>query len=90
MSIKGNEAVASLLLLAALVVGCKFSKTLSSNSNSGNTNTVTSKTTTPPSEPNADGTISSGVGVEKEKPEAGKGNVQGKVFYNEQPAAGRK
>ena len=38
--------------------------------------------------PNADGTISSGVGVEKEKPEAGKGNVQGKVFYNQQPAAG--
>jgi hypothetical protein len=26
--------------------------------------------------------------VEKEKPEAGKGNVQGKVFYNEQPAEG--
>jgi hypothetical protein len=26
--------------------------------------------------------------VEKEKPAAGKANVQGKVFYNEQPAAG--
>ena len=88
MSIKGKEAVASLLLLAAVVVGCKFSKTLNSNSNSGNTNTATSKTTTPPAEPNADGTIPSRVGVEKEKPEAGKGNVQGKVFYNEQPAAG--
>ena len=88
VSIKGKEAVASLLLLAALVVGCKFSKTLNSNSNSGNTNTATSKTTTSPAEPNADGTISSGVGVEKERPEAGKGNVQGKVFYNEQPAAG--
>ena len=88
VSIKGKEAVASLLLMAALVIGCKFSKTLNSNSNSGNANTATSKTTTTPAEPNADGTISSGVGEEKEKPQAGKGNVQGKVFYNEQPAAG--
>jgi len=86
VSIKSKNAVASLLLLAALAVGCKFSKTLNSNSNSGNSNTPRSKTQ--PAEPNADGTISSGVGVEKEKPEAGKGNVQGKVFYNEQPAAG--
>ena len=86
VSIKGKNAVASLFLLAALAVGCKFSKTLNSNSNSGNSNTPTSKTQ--PAEPNADGTISSGVGVEKEKPEAGKGNVQGKVFFNEQPAAG--
>ena len=87
MSIKGKKALASLLLLAAVVVGCKFSKTLNSNK-PGNTNTTTTKTTTPPAEPNADGTISSGAGVEKEKSEAGKGNVQGKVFYNEQPAAG--
>ena len=32
--------------------------------------------------------LSSGTGVEKEKPAAGKGNVQGKAFYNEQPAEG--
>ncbi len=86
MSTKGKEAVATLLLLAALVVGCKFSKASNSNSNAGNSNT--SRLKTQPTEPNADGTISSGVGVEKEKPEAGKGNVQGKVFYNQQPAAG--
>lgn len=88
MLIKGKESVVSLLILAAVLVGCKSSKTLNSNSQSGNTNSATSKTTTPPAKPNADGTIASGVGEEKEKPEAGKGNVQGKVFYNEQPAAG--
>jgi hypothetical protein len=86
VSTKGKEVVVSVLLLAAVLVGCKFSKT--SNSNSANTNKATSKTTTPPAKPNADGTIASGVGEEKEKPEAGKGNVQGKVFYNQQPAAG--
>lgn len=85
MSIKGKEAGVSLLLLAAVLVGCKFSKTLNSNSQSGNTNKATSKTTPAP-KPNADGTTASGVGEEKEKPEGGKGNVQGKVFYNEQPA----
>jgi hypothetical protein len=31
--------------------------------------------------------ISSGTGTEKEKPATGKSNVQGKVFYNEKPAA---
>jgi hypothetical protein len=88
VSIKGKEVVLSVLLLAAVLVGCKFSKTSNSNSGSASTNKATSKTTTPDTKPNADGTIASGVGVEKEKPEAGKGNVQGKVFYNQQPAAG--
>jgi hypothetical protein len=88
VSIKRKEAVVSLWLLAVVLMGCKFSKTLNSNSESGNTNTATSKTSTTPAKPNADGTIASGVGEEKEKPEAGKGNVQGKVFYNGQPATG--
>jgi hypothetical protein len=37
---------------------------------------------------NEDGTLPSGTGEEKEKPAAGKGNVQGKAFFNEQPAVG--
>lgn len=36
----------------------------------------------------SDGTIPSGTGVEKEKPAAGKANVQGRVLFNEKPAAG--
>ncbi|MGB2752616.1 MAG: carboxypeptidase-like regulatory domain-containing protein [Pyrinomonadaceae bacterium] len=39
-------------------------------------------------QPNKDGTIPSGTGVEKEKPAAGKANVQGKAFYDEKPAVG--
>lgn len=85
MSIKAKEGVASLLLLVAVVAGCKFSKNSNSDSGPANSNNATSNNT--PAKPNADGTIASGVGDEKEKPESGKGNVQGKVFYNEQPAA---
>jgi len=39
-------------------------------------------------QPNKDGTIPSGTGVEKEKPASGKANVQGKAFFNDKPAAG--
>lgn len=39
-------------------------------------------------QPAEDGTIPSGSGTEREKPAAGKGNVQGKVFFNEKPAPG--
>src|SRR3954452_18592445 len=38
--------------------------------------------------PADDGTIPSGSGTEKERPAAGKGNVQGKVFFNEKPVEG--
>jgi len=87
VSIKSREALVSLILLAVVVLGCKFSKNTNSNSQADNTNKSSSKTTASPSQPNADGTIASGAGLEKEKREAGKGNVQGKVFYNEKPAA---
>ena len=90
MSIKGAGAVASILLSVVLMSGCKPAGEAPSNTPSQpvNANTETAKTTTPPAQPDADGLIPSGTGVEKEKPSAGKGNVQGKAFYNEQPAAG--
>ena len=87
MSAKGKQVVASVLLSAIFMVGCKSSGEVNSNQ-PVNKNTETSKTTTPPVKPNSDGTIPSGTGVEKEKPAAGTGNVQGKVFYNEQPVEG--
>lgn len=87
MSIKGRQAVASILLSAIFISGCKSATEVNSNQ-LVSTNTATSKTTTPPVKPASDGTIPSGTGVEKEKPAAGKGNVQGKVFYNEQPVEG--
>ncbi|HEV7858056.1 MAG TPA: hypothetical protein VGO91_05460 [Pyrinomonadaceae bacterium] len=71
-------------------MGCKYSGGVNSNSTNQpvNTNTGAAKTPASSAKPDADGIIASGTGVEKEKPAAGKANVQGKVFYNEQPAAG--
>lgn len=74
--------IVPLLVLAAVVAGCK----LSGNKNSLSSNSSNSSKTSAP-KPDADGVIRSATGVEKEKPAAGKANVQGKVFYNEKPAA---
>jgi hypothetical protein len=97
MSMRGKGAVAPALLLAAFVLGCNFSGALNS-SNSGrpanantaaaNANAAGANTSASPAKSDDGGVISSGTGVEKEKPAAGKANVQGKVFYNSQPAAG--
>jgi len=88
-----SETLLTLIFVLALLLGCKsFEKLSTTNSTS---NTTTSNTTNPSAnkvssevEPNEDGTIPSGTGVEKEKPAAGKGNVQGKAYFNEKPAAG--
>jgi hypothetical protein len=82
MMIKGNDTVLSILLLGICVLGCSKSSK-EANSNSSNQPT---KPTVATVKTNADGTIPSGTGVEKEKPAAGKGNVQGKAFFNEKPA----
>jgi hypothetical protein len=90
MTIKIKGLVVLILLSALLMWGCKSPVELSSNSTNQSANTSTEKaaTKTPPRQPDADGIIPSGTGVEKEKPAPGKGNVQGKALYNGQPAAG--
>ncbi|HEX8492551.1 MAG TPA: hypothetical protein VF658_06890 [Pyrinomonadaceae bacterium] len=90
MSIKGQAAVVSLLLSALFMSGCKSSSEVNNTppTQPANTKTEAKTTTKPPVKPNEDGTIPSGTGVEKEKPAAGTGNVQGKVFYNGQPVEG--
>jgi hypothetical protein len=80
--IKGKDTALSILLLAICVLGCSKSSR-QANSNSSN---QPAKPAVPTVKTNADGTISSGTGVEKEKPAPGKGNVQGKAFFNEKPA----
>jgi hypothetical protein len=87
MPIKSKEAIASILLSAIFMLGCNKSSNESASNQPIGANTGTTKPT-PPTEPNADGTIPSGTGVEKEKPAPDKGNVQGKVFYNGQPVEG--
>lgn len=69
------------LLLSATISGCKSTST-SNRIASTNSNASISS-----SKPDADGIIHSGTGVEKEKPAAGKANVQGKVLFNGKPAA---
>jgi hypothetical protein len=69
------------MLLSAIVPGCKSTST---------GNRITSKdsnASTSSSKPDADGVIHSGTGVEKEKPAAGKANVQGRVLFNGKGAA---
>lgn len=89
------ETSLTLIVLAIAVLGCKnLGGTNSSNSSnvSGNSNANAAATkkdsNTETTVQNDDGTIPSGTGTEKEKPAPGKGNVQGKAFFNEQPAAG--
>ena len=69
------------LLFVALGSGCKSSV----DKGRGSANSANAKTSS--AKPDDQGIIHSGAGEEKEKPAAGKANVQGKVFYNEKPAA---
>jgi hypothetical protein len=77
--------IAALFLVAIFALGCKSAKDANSNS-SGSSNTA-GKNSSASVKPNADGTIPSGTGTEKEKPASGKGNVHGKALYNGKPAA---
>jgi hypothetical protein len=79
-----KQVVFSMLLLATVLLGCKMTKETTSTP-SANTNSAAEKSSPSTTKVNDDGTIASGTGVEKEKPAPGKGNVQGKVLYNEKP-----
>lgn len=80
MSHSSKDAVIAIFLLLALVVACKNSQ--NTNTNTGGSNSNTTGSTTEKSDGDV---IHSATGVEKEKPAAGKANVQGKVFFNEKP-----
>ncbi len=81
-----NETVLTIVFVAMLLLGCNAAEKLTSDQ-TVNSNADTAKANTPASVPNDDGTIPSGTGVEKEKPTAGKANVQGKAFFNDKGAA---
>lgn len=78
-SAKGFIVIA--LLLIATGSGCKSA----GDKGRGAANNSNAKTSS--GKPDDQGIIHSGAGEEKEKPDSGKANVQGKVFYNEKPAA---
>lgn len=85
-----KDKALTLVVLLALFLGCKSS----GGSNGGATNAPAganasaAKNASTPARPADDGFIPSGTGAEKERPAAGKANVQGRAFYNEQAAAG--
>lgn len=81
MSVSAKGFIVMAMLFIFLAVGCKSSI----DKGHGSTNNSNSKTSS--GKPDDQGLIHSGAGEEKEKPAAGKANVQGKVFYNEKPAA---
>jgi hypothetical protein len=79
-----KNLVIATTLLCAVGWGCKTSGNKnSSSSNSGNSNSSSSSTS---AKPDDKGILHSGTGTEKEKPAAGKSNVQGRVLFNSQPA----
>ena len=77
MSAARRNSIVATMLLFAIALGCKSSGG-NKNANSNSPTSGSSATNT-----NADkNTTRSGTGVEKEKPAAGKANVQGKVLFN--------
>lgn len=74
------------IAIASFAFGCKTETTTTG----GNTNTTADKkeSKTPGTQLTKDGYVPSESGTEKEKPESGKANVQGKAFFNEKPAPG--
>ncbi len=82
MSIVFKSTFVAVVLVSFITGGC------GSGANQADNSSGPAKANTAAVQPNKDGTIPSGTGVEKEKPAAGKANVQGKAFFNEKPAAG--
>jgi len=82
MSRVNKLACVGFVVVSLITGGC------GSDPSQTNTSSASANSNKAAAPPNKDGTIPSGTGVEKEKPAAGKANVQGKAFFNEKPAAG--
>lgn len=83
---------AAFILAVVFSFGCERKETPAGNSNasanSSAVNTQNNSAEMPKTEKSDKDFVESESGIEKSKPEAGKANVQGKVFYNEKPAEG--
>jgi hypothetical protein len=85
MSSLTRSLVPACLLLALLVSGCKSRDEVIQ---AAGAEATAAKASSESPKLDTDGAIASLQGVEREKPAPGKGNVQGKVLYNEKPAVG--
>src|SRR5436190_12192639 len=81
MSASAKLLIGVALLLTAIAVGCKSSGVKSRTAETNSNPSASSGKT------DDQGLIHSGTGEAKEKPDAGKANVQGRVLYNGKPAA---
>ena len=75
-----SKRVCILALVICALIACKSTK----RANPGTSQTA--NTSSSAGKPDDKGVIHSGTGTEKEKPAAGKSNVQGRVLFNSQPA----
>ena len=83
-----NILMIVLISLTMIFAACEKSANETSVNLATNTKTEDKKTdTTTETQLTEDGFVSSETGTEKEKPEAGKANVQGVALFNEKPAA---
>jgi hypothetical protein len=90
LKVKINFLLAVCALVFVSLACGNLSKFTQQNGSNSNTTIAVSNTKTKPT-PNTDtddGDDSSTSGTEKQKPAAGKGNVQGKVVFNDQPVEG--
>ena len=85
MPVPGRETAALIVLVSVSIAGCS-----PHNGSTGATaNPAAAARTKPaPAKSTSDGTVPSETGVEKEKPAAGTGNIQGRVLYNGKPVSG--
>ena len=80
MKTQSKFACVVALTICAVLPACKTAKNANTaNSRARNTSSSANK-------PDDKGILHSGTGTEKEKPAAGKSNVQGRVLFNSQPA----
>ena len=86
-----KDPILTLVFVSALLLGCKAFQNAASDkpaNTAANTAETAKSNSSAPTEASEDGFVPSETGVEKEKPAAGKANVQGKALFNEQPASG--
>ena len=85
------NALLGIALIVLVTLACgrlgKISNEIAANNNANSRISVTNKKSSVENTGDDDETASTS-GAEKVKPAAGKGNVQGKVLYNDQPAEG--
>lgn len=78
----------TMVAFALFAVGCNTQTSTGTNTGKPDSSAGNKDGKAPGTQLSKDGYVASESGTEKEKPEAGKANVQGKALFNEKPAPG--